>query len=208
MFGFGDGKKFQNELARVLGVEGNLVGTCLLEVGISWSHLKHLKRAGVTPEAVLHTLAPSMLQGVHLLEQRFGQQPELRKLEVALLPFGPQPEPDVPLVGRLRGVEFVHGVSPERERPRNLVNSIPGKLEGAYALVLCHDLGNSYTDPGILAQATSIPEVHCQGIFERLEMAGFLESLRERDGTLIYRLSHKGRPIASELRNLHQQGEL
>lgn len=206
MFGFGDGRKFQNEIARVLGVEGNLVGTCLLEVGIGWSHLKHLKRAGTAPEAVLHVLAPSMLEGVYMLEQRYGRQPELHELKAALLPFGPQAEPEVPVVGRLRGVEFVQGVSPERERSRNLVNSLPGGLEGAYALVVCHDLGNSYTDPGILAQATNIPEVLCQGIFERLEIAGYLDSLRERDGTLIYRLSHKGRPIASELKALQKEG--
>jgi len=207
MFGFGGGRQFQNDIAKALGVEGNLIGTCLLEVGIGWPQLKGMKKAGVTPHAALHVLAPSLRRAIRQLEQRFGNQPELRQLEVALTSLGPKPEEDRPIVQRLNGREIVSGAM-SQDRAHDILRNIPGRIEGAYALILCHDLGTSYVDPSALAEATNIPEVNCGVIFERLAIAGHLEVLEEDSGACIYRLSPMGRPIAIELKRLHETGRL
>lgn len=210
MFGFGDGRQFQNEIARTLGVEGNLVGTCLLEVGISWSHLKQMKRSGMSPEAALHVLAPSMMQAVLLLQNRFGPQPELRQLELALMRHGPSAEVDAPVVGRVRGVEIVQSARHQRGDgdSEDVVSLIPGGVEGAYALILCHDIGSeTFCEPELLSKVTNIPEVLCIGIFERLADTGHLESHRD-GGSTVYRLSQKGRPVAQYLRHLRDSNRL
>ncbi len=54
----------------------NFLGTVLLEVGVTWAHLKAMKKAGHSVEETAIALIPAMYEGIQSLRNKFGDQRE------------------------------------------------------------------------------------------------------------------------------------
>lgn len=74
LFGKNSGKQFSNEIADHLGVDQSLYSTALLELGVSWGTLKALRKQGMTVEEAANGMLGTFLQGLDILENKFGQQ--------------------------------------------------------------------------------------------------------------------------------------
>lgn len=81
MFSFFTGRKFCNKIASHLGINSALYSSALLESGVTWFHIKTLKKTGCTIPEAAETLMPNFVQGLNIVRGKFGPQQEILDAE-------------------------------------------------------------------------------------------------------------------------------
>ncbi len=114
MFSFNKGRKFSNQIADHLGIHRGLYSSSLLETGVTWAHLKLLMKTGCSAREAADELMPAFIQGLTIIESRFGPQPTIQQAESVVMDWynknqefdedGPSDQPD-----RIVSSEFPSG---------------------------------------------------------------------------------------------------
>lgn len=89
-FSFNAGRKFGYQIADLIGIERRLFSSALLEVGITWNHLKVMKNSGTSVVEAANLLIPDLVQGLAIVRQKFGEQPLISAAERAVESFQDQ----------------------------------------------------------------------------------------------------------------------
>ena len=87
MFSFWTGRKYSNRVAEYLGVNAALFSSALLEAGVTWYHLKVMKKCGVTVHQAAEKLLPAFKDGLAIVENRFGQQSLIKDAQEKIAEF-------------------------------------------------------------------------------------------------------------------------
>ena len=77
MFSFFTGRKFCNEIAVHLGIPKSVYSSALLESGVTWFHLKVIKKSGASVQEASDELMPAFSNGLLKMTEKFGMQPEI-----------------------------------------------------------------------------------------------------------------------------------
>ena len=79
---FGSGASFSNEVADELGVNRRLYMTAMFEAGVSTRMLDELRKAGMSSREVGTQFVPVLMEGLDLLEEKFGEQELIKEARI------------------------------------------------------------------------------------------------------------------------------